>query len=184
MLLPLGGGTVLSRVLEHARGSRCQPVIVVVGAEREAVGGEAAGACVVPNPRYAEGMATSLAAGIDALPAACEAAVVLLGDQPCVTAATIDALIDAFRRTGKPLVASRYETTAGTATGAPMLIAAWMFAEARALAGDAGARVLVAQHPALVEAVPLPDAAAADIDTPDDLARLQRACPHEGTPPR
>jgi molybdenum cofactor cytidylyltransferase len=180
MLLRLGGRTVLRRVVDHARASQCAPVLVVVGAEAAAVAAEAAGVRIVWNPRYAEGLATSLAAGVAALPGDCEAAVVLLGDQPGVTAPAIDALIAAFRRTGKPLVASRY----GTATGAPMLIAAPMFSEAQSLQGDAAGRLLIARHPDLVEGVPLPASAAADLDTPQDLARLRAEFPEEDAPPR
>ena len=133
---------------------------------------------LVVNGRYREGMGTSLAAGIAALPAHCEAAVVLLGDQPCVDAGAINALIDAHRRTGKPIIASRY----GAVTGAPTLLGRALFAEARDLTGDVGGRFLIERHPDLVAEVSLPPLAAADLDTPDDLARLKERI--EGGAPR
>ena len=123
LLLPVGGEALLAPVLRAARSSRCGTVFVVVGAaagsDEVAALVRQAGAHAVLNPRFAEGMGTSVAAGIAALPDDCEAAVVMLGDQPFVGAGTVNALIDAHRDTGRPLVASRY----GAVLGAPMLIA-------------------------------------------------------------
>ena len=173
LLLPVGGETLLTRVLRAARASRCDDVLVVVGAGAEeiTVVAREAGARPVLNPRYAEGMGTSVAAGVAALPEDCEAAVVMLGDQPFVGAGVIDALIDAYRETGRPLVASRY----GTVRGAPMLIGRALFDEARALDGDVGARVLLRRHPELVAEVDVGQGPASwDVDTPDDLERVRR----------
>ena len=170
LLLGLAGQSLLGRVVASARASRCAEIVVVLGAEAENIRPEMEGARVrlVTNARYREGMGTSLAAGIAALPPECEAAVVLLGDQPFVDAGSIDALIDAYRRTGKPIVVSRY----GDVTGAPTLFARALFPEAARLRGDAGGRPLVQRHPELVEEVALPAAAGRDVDTPEDLARL------------
>jgi len=174
LLLPVGGEALLARVLRAARASRCDDVLVVVGAGAEDITAAAreAGARAVLNPRYAEGMGTSVAAGIAALPDECEAVVVLLGDQPFVGPEIINALIDAHRDTGRPLVASRY----GTVRGAPMLIGRDLFDEARALDGDVGARVLLRRHPELVAEVDVGEGPASwDVDTPDDLERARRA---------
>lgn len=180
LLLRLAGRSLLQHVMDNVRGSRCGEIIVVLGEAAEQVGAEAQGDRVrlVVNPRYREGMGTSLAAGIAALAPPCEAAVVLLGDQPCVTAGMIDTLIDAHRRSGKPLVASRY----GPVVGAPTLIGRALFPDARRLAGDQGGRSLIQQHPDQVEEVLLPPSAAVDVDTPEELARL-RAALEEGARP-
>lgn len=180
LLLALGGRSVLRHVIDHARGSRCDGIVVVVGdaADRVAAEARGPGVRIVVNERYREGMGTSLAAGISALAPDCEAAVVLLGDQPYVTAAVIDALIDAHRTTGKPIVASRY----GDGMGAPALLGRPLFADARRLGGDAGARLLIQRYPDQVAEVPLSAAAAVDIDTPEEFARL-RASVEEGTGP-
>jgi len=180
LLLRLSGRSMVQRVVDSVRGSRCDEIVVVLGEAADRVGAEAAGDRVrlVVNDRYGEGMGTSLAAGIAALGPQCEAAVVLLGDQPCVTAGMIDALIDAHRRTRKPIVASRY----GSVIGAPTLIGRALFPEARRLAGDSGGRVLIQQHPDLVDEVRFPPAAAADVDTPEEFARL-RAAIERDTPP-
>jgi molybdenum cofactor cytidylyltransferase len=178
LLLNLAGRSMVRHVVEHARASRCEEVIVVLGEAADLVAPEARGPGVrfVLNERYREGMGTSLATGIAALPPECEAAVVLLADQPYVDSSAIDALIEAFDRTGKPLIVSRY----GTVSGAPTLIGRACFAEARQLRGDVGGRLLIQRHPDLVEAVPLPRSAAVDVDTPEDLARLKETI--EGDP--
>ena len=170
-LLTLSGRSLLRQVIERARASACQEVIVVLGAgaDRVAAAVRDSGARLVVNDRYREGMGTSLGAGIAALPPECEAAVVLLGDQPRIDADVIDALIEVHRRTAKPIVASRY----GGVAGAPTLIGRALFPEAMRLWGDVGGRFLIRQHPDLVAEVPLPEAAAVDLDTPEDYARLK-----------
>ena len=171
LLLTLRGSTLVARVIAAARASWCDDVLAVLGEMADRVGAEAraAGVRTVFNPRYREGMGTSIAAGIDALAPECDAVVVLLGDQPCVGADTINALIDAHRTSGKPLVASRY----GNVVGAPTLIARPFFAEAAALSGDVGARPLFTRHPECVAEVPMPPEVAWDVDTPEDLRRLR-----------
>lgn len=174
LLLKVGGQTLLARAITAAKASRCDDVLVVLGEQAEQVGREAAaaGARTVLNPRYREGMGTSLAAGIAALPRECEAAVVLLGDQPCLDAAAINAIIETYRTTGKPIVASRY----GTIVGAPTLIGRPLFGEAAGLTGDVGGRQLIRRHPEQMAEVDLSlEMASWDVDTPEDLERLRRA---------
>ena len=173
MLLRVGGERLLARAVRTARASRCDEVYVVVGADAEAVSAVVrdGGARPVANPRYPEGMGTSVAAGIAALPHDCEAAVVMVGDQPFVSADALNALIDTYRRTGRPLVASRY----GAVLGAPMLIGRALFEEALALDEDVGARVLLRRHPELTSEVDVGEGPASwDVDTPDDLERARR----------
>ena len=180
LMLEIAGRTVIQRVVDHVRQSRCDRIVVVVGdaADHVAAAVRGPGVHVVVNERYAEGMGTSIAAGVSALPAECEAAVVLLGDQPRLPAASIDALIDAYRTTGKPLVASRH----GAVTGAPTLIARALFDEARRLAGDVGGRWLIDRHPDLVAEVPLSPDLAVDLDTPEEFARVRAAIETDSPP--
>ncbi len=175
LLLTIAGQSLLRHVIQSAQASRCDEILVVVGDTADRVGQEAAAAGVrtVLNPRYREGIGTSLAGGIAALPRECEAAVVLLGDQPRVDAGAINALIDAYRATGKPLVASRY----GHVRGAPTLIGRMLFEEAARLGGDQGGRPLIERHPDLVADVVLAEDAARDINTPEDFAQFKTGDP-------
>ncbi len=118
----------------------------------------------VRNPYHATGQSSSLAAGLHALAADTEAAVVLLADQPGVTDAEVRALIDAFERSRSRIVRIAYEDGPG-----PALLSREVHAEAGHLHGDAGARTLIASHPDWVEKVAVPFRAPPDVDRPEDL---------------
>lgn len=167
----LSGKPMVRCAAQAALGSRARPVVAVVGHEAEAVRAALAGLDVgiVHNPDFATGLASSLRAGIRAVPADCGGALVLLGDMPQITAEHLDRLIAAFVAD-----AIIVPTQAGK-RGNPVLWPAVYFAEMRQLVGDAGARSLMAAHTDQVRDVDLgTDAIFADVDTPDALARLRR----------
>ena len=166
-LSPLHGRPLLAYALDAARSSGCSPVVLVVSDERVAAAA-GAGIEIVRNDAPERGIASSLQCAArlepdDAVPAV----VVGLADQPLVGA-------EAYRR-----VAAAYDDGADLAfatydgvRGNPVLIARPYWAEAMELTGDEGARVLFRRHPAV--AVPCDDTgAAADVDTPEDLAELE-----------
>lgn len=119
---------------------------------------------VVYNGAFRDGQATSLAAALHVLDDESEAAVVLMADQPGITADVIRALVDRFRATRKQVVRALYEDGPG-----PSLLSREIYAEAGHLHGDVGARVLIASHPEWVEEVAIDGPAPPDVDTPDDL---------------
>src|SRR5262249_56261021 len=92
----------------------------------------------VVNPRPQDGEGSSVAAGGAALKPWTTAALIALGDQPRMPAAVIPALLEAFRRSGKAIVAPLYQGIQGT----PVVFSSEVFAELRALTGDAGARAV------------------------------------------
>lgn len=171
LILPLpGGSTVLEQAVKNAVGWHPVETIVVMqpGMDdlREAV--ERQPVKVVLNSRYASGMASSLRAGIEALPEEVEAVLVLLGDQPSVAGSIIESLVEAFQRERKPITIPVY----GDLTGPPTLFRREVFPELLALTGDEGARSVVRPNPARVAKVPLPAGAMPlDIDTPEDYER-------------
>jgi molybdenum cofactor cytidylyltransferase len=151
--------------VDALRGAGVDEIIVVTGHDAEAV--EAAlpaDVQVVRNDAYREGQATSLAAGLHGLDEATEGAVVLMADQPGVTAGDVAALIAGFRSTRARIARLRYTDGPG-----PALLSREIHAEAGHLHGDAGARMLIASHPDWVEEVPVDRPTPPDIDTPDDL---------------
>lgn len=160
LLAPLpGGGTVLDAALGAALDAGIGPVYVVVGAVEVA----APGCRVVPNPAWAGGIATSLAAGIAAAAADGHGAVVVgLGDQPGVTA-------EAWRRVAAATAAPLAVATYGGVRGHPVRLAAEVWPELPAT-GDAGARALLRRPGHRVTEVPCPGSAA-DVDTREDLHR-------------
>jgi len=173
-LLPYRGRPLLGWAMAAMAASAVDTTLVVLGHDAERVRREVAlgGARVVLNERYAEGLSTSLHAGLDALQSdeRIEAAVVTVGDQPLLGPEVVDALIAAYHSGGAPLVAADY----GDHRGTPLLLARTLWPLARAIEGDQGARALLKAHPGEVATVPVPPDVAADVDTWDDYKRLPR----------
>jgi molybdenum cofactor cytidylyltransferase len=161
----IGGMPMLRHALMAATGSSSAQTIVVTGHERERVEALLAGLAVRPvhNPDYANGLATSLAAGIAAVPQVCGGVIVLLGDMPRITAEMIDRMADAFAATGGEAI---IVATHGGERGNPVIWPRRHFAALTALTGDKGARDLIASHAGEVVTVELGPAAGFDVDTP------------------
>ena len=94
LVAEIGGKPLVRIAAEQALASRAKPVIVVTGHQRERVEAALAGLPVrlVHNPDFADGLGTSLRAGIAAVPADADGAIVCLGDMPQVDARLIDRL--------------------------------------------------------------------------------------------
>ena len=171
LVADVAGEAIVRRVVRAALASRARPVTVVVGHARSAVEAALAGlpAEIVPNPEFASGIASSLRAGLAATPADVAAAVVLLGDMPNVEAGLIDRLIDAFRTHSNALAVAPVQDGR---RGNPVLLARPLFAPAMRLAGDEGARRLLAGFGAgqVVEVDAGGSDVSFDVDTPSDLA--------------
>jgi molybdenum cofactor cytidylyltransferase len=172
-LLSLWRGKPLVRTaVENVLASRAASVVLVTGHQAEAVREALAGLPVTfaHNPDFAEGLSTSVGAGIAAVPPDADAAVICLGDMPGVDAALIDALIAAFDpERGALAVVPTVEGRRGN----PVLWARRFFSELRHLEGDSGARqILSANRDAVVEIPVATRGAAIDVDTAEDLATL------------
>ena len=171
LLLPLGGRPVLRYAAERLLAASLSPVIVVTGPEQTATASALAGLDVelVGNPSPEAGQATSVRAGIAALPPGTEAALIALGDQPFLAAEVIPRLIDALRQSGRAIAAPRYRDGPGN----PVLFGAAVFPELLALGGDRGARSVVDRDPGRVALVDIDRLMPQDIDTPEDYERLR-----------
>ncbi|HEX8293606.1 MAG TPA: nucleotidyltransferase family protein [Pyrinomonadaceae bacterium] len=168
--LPYRGESLLRRAALAALGAGCRPVVVVTGANAELSRRELEGLDVreVFNPLWETGMASSIRAGVEALSRAdADAAVLLLCDQPHVTADVISRLVGASRVTASPLVASAY----GGDFGAPALFGKALFDELTRLEGAAGAKQVIKRHASEAHFLPF-DEGEVDVDTPDDFSRL------------
>ena len=168
LFLRLDGETLLRRAVTRAAMAGLDPVIVVVGFERERAERElAALPCrAVFNPDHAEGQHTSFRAGIAAVPDEAAAALVLLVDMPRVTAGMIGALVERYRETRAPLVVSDY---AGV-SAPPTLYDRSLFPEILAMPGDGCGRQIVKRHRGEASTVPWPAERLADLDAPADIA--------------
>jgi molybdenum cofactor cytidylyltransferase len=161
-LAKVGAGTMLERVAEIARAAGLSPVVVVLPSTISPPDGTLG----VVNDRPEDGISRSLRLAVEALPGDVDAAVVLLGDQPTVPIAWIEALLEGARN--HPVVAVRAEGRIGP----PVLLRREAFALVSEATGDAGLAPVLARHAELVSHVDVP-AHAPDVDTPADLASLQ-----------
>jgi molybdenum cofactor cytidylyltransferase len=165
-LVSIDGVPLVLHAVAALRDAGLDEIVVVTGHDADAVEAVLPGGVrAVRNPAYREGQATSLAVGLHALDPETEAAVVLMADQPGVTARDVTALVDGFRSSRGRIVRLRYVDGPG-----PSLLSREIHAEAGHLHGDAGARVLMASHPEWVVDVPVDRPVPRDIDLPGDLA--------------
>ncbi len=181
LLQPFGVGTVLGAVLAATLGSRARPVVVITGHDREAV--EAAVGAVraqhgaprrLHNPDFAAGeMASSIKVGLAWLQAnAPETKWVLIvpGDMPRLSAAILDAVLEAGAASDALIVAPRYRGERGH----PVLLARAIWSDALALPPGAQMRALLGARASDVHLFDLDDAGViVDVDTPDALRRAR-----------
>ena len=173
LLLDLRGRPLLLWAVEAALASAASETIVVVGSEAEHTTQALHGmpVTVVVNDDYREGMSSSLRVGVRAVGEGRDAAVILLGDQPFVTAELLDRLIAAFATTGKAIVRPLVDGVPAN----PVLLSATLFPELLAQRGDVGGREVVDRHRDEVGLVTVDDPwVTTDIDSMEDYEAARR----------
>jgi molybdenum cofactor cytidylyltransferase len=173
LLEKIGGRPLVRIVAEAAVASTARPVIVVTGHQRERVEAALAGLRVrfAHNAHFVDGLGTSLKAGIAAVPAEADGAIICLGDMPQVDAALIDRLIGAFDPDKGALAVV---PTINGHRGNPVVWSRRFFPDLMAVEGDVGARHLIGRYAEAVTEVPLAGTAAlTDIDTPEALLAVK-----------
>jgi molybdenum cofactor cytidylyltransferase len=164
------GKPLVRRTAERVVASNASGVVVVTGHQGERVHAALAGLklAMADNPHFAEGLSSSLKAGIANVPDTAAGAMIVLGDMPGVSSADIDQLIEAFRKSGgKAVVRASY----GGKRGNPVILPRALFASVSHLEGDTGARHLVEAGDVEVIDVEIGPAAAVDVDTPEALEK-------------
>ncbi len=169
LLLTLGDKPIVRWSVEHLL-PHVRDLIVVSPPDAAALRAALEGLPVrfVVNPNPADGQGSSIAVGMSAVPPLAQAVIVALGDQPRLPAEVFTALLAAREKTGKPIIAPVYRGVQGT----PVLFSADIFGELSALSGDEGAKSIVRARPERVASLAFPFAMPADVDTPEDYARL------------
>jgi molybdenum cofactor cytidylyltransferase len=171
LLFELEGESILRRAAKRALAGGLSPLLVVLGHESNKAARELDG---LPckwalNPLYEQGINSSLKSGIMAVPPQARAAMVLLADMPFVTPEMIAAMIDRYRTTQAPLVISDYDGV----NAPPMVYDRSLFNELLMMTGEGCGRQVVKRHREEAEVVPWPVSALADIDVPEDYARVK-----------
>src|SRR5262249_49639861 len=154
LLAEIGGRPLVRIAAEEALASRAKPLIVVTGHERERVEAALDGLPVkfVHNPDFAQGLGTSLRAGIQAVPAEADGVIVCLRAMRQVDAGLIDRLIAAFDpEKGALAVVPTIEGRRGN----PVLWSRRFFPDLMAIEGDVGARHLIGRYGEAVAEVPV-----------------------------
>ena len=176
LLASYQGRPLVETVLSQLHEAPVNEIIAVVG-DQTGEGGvrlrqvcSLYGAIIAENPRWEEGISTSVKRGLAACSPDTDAAVVVLGDQPLVGARAVERLVEAHEGGAAVAVA-----TYGGKRRNPALFArgTWPILEEE-LSGDEGARGFLRRHPEMVTEVPCDDVAdPTDVDTVEDLRRLE-----------
>ncbi len=174
LLLEIDGKPMVIHAIDAMLASKVDHVVVVTGHEAEAVR-QAIGErpmTIVHNPAFADGLSTSLSAGLDALPSDIGGVLVGLGDMPRIGSADIDRLIAAFNPAeGRAICVPAVNGKRGN----PVLFSIEFLDEMRGIEGDVGARHLIGiHHDRVVEVEMADDAALIDVDTKEALEALSR----------
>ena len=173
LVAEVAGKPMVRHVAEAALASRADAVVVVTGHEPERVEAALEGLDVryVHNPHYADGLSTSLRAGLTAIPEDAEAALILLGDMPLVTSEDCDKVLAGLAEPDTLVAIAAVDG----ARGNPVAWSRRLFPELKATEGDAGGRALLSRYGDHVTMVEIGRAAAMDADTPEALSAIRSA---------
>jgi molybdenum cofactor cytidylyltransferase len=163
----IGQNTILDHVLQNLRASNVDDVVVVLGAYADEIREKVhMGERVITNSDYADGMSSSIHAGLRALPEGTDAALIVLGDQPFVTPRTINRLIDEYRRNPARAIIPTYKGVRGN----PVLIDRSLFPEMMRIRGDVGCKSVLGDHGKNIVQLAVEDRGVLiDIDRREDL---------------
>lgn len=173
-LLPIDGQPMVRQVTAAVCAADLAQVVVVTGAQAEGVSKALAGLPVevVVNEAWAEGLSRSVGVGLRALRPEIQAALMVLADQPALTAELLNSLAARYRTTGAAIVVPVYQGRRGN----PVLFDRSLFGELLAVEGDRGGRVLLARHGSRIEQVEVDSPAVLlDIDTRADYEKARGA---------
>ncbi len=170
-LLPYGDGTLLGHVVGVARACPFDQMVVAIGGSADEVRAtvDLAGADVVVNDAFGAGCSSSIAAALGVVEPRCDLLVLMLGDQPGVTADAVAALLGG--RGDAPLAICRYDD----GPGHPIAFTAGVFPALADLHGDKGVWRLLDQRAGEVANVPVAGRIPLDVDTPEDYRAVLAA---------
>lgn len=169
LLALFDGVPLVRRMAQAALAAATGDLVVVTGHQPERITAALAGlpARIVHNPRFGEGLSTSLKAGIAALPRSAAGALVMLGDMPGLAPEDLARLATAFGDAGSAHVV---RATHNGKRGNPVVLPRSLFAAVAKLEGDTGARHLIEAEGGEVVDIELGSTASLDVDTVEAMA--------------
>jgi len=170
LLLPFGEKTIIETIIDSVIQSKLDDVLVVLGAHREKIEKKIKDFSIkiVVNPNFKNDMLSSVQCGFRALPEDVEASLVILGDQPEISSALINKIVEAYKKSKKGIVLPVYRKNRGH----PVLIDMKYQGEIEDLNPDLGLRNLVYKHAEdILEVEVITPSILQDIDTIEDYNR-------------
>jgi len=145
LLLPYGEKTIIETIVKTVVSSNVENTLVILGSDREKIEEKIKNfpVKIVYNRDFRSGMLSSVQCGFKAVPEETRAVLVVLGDQPKISADVINKLIDAYKSTGKGIVLPVYKKERGH----PVLIDVKYGEEVENLSPEVGLRGTVYNHP-------------------------------------
>lgn len=173
-LVVVGGRALLAQAVETALDARLDALVLVLGHAAQEIRAALpidadARLRVVVNAAYREGVASSLRAGLAALPEGTTHVAVLLADQPTLSSATVRRVVAEALDSGAWITRPVWREDGEVVPGHPVVLSGPALRELASLEGDVGARALVARHPEWVHELSMPGAPPPDVDRPGDL---------------
>lgn len=169
--LELDGVSLIDRVLRTVSGFRSLEKIVVTNDDRIASKASSLGMVPVKNPDAPLGQSTSIRQGILSARMDTKGYLFVMGDQPYLTEATLESILETFMDHPSSIVVPVY----GEEMGSPVLFPSSLKDELLAIEGDTGGRHVLKAHPDLVRPVQIPSSVELiDVDTVEDYDRLRR----------
>jgi molybdenum cofactor cytidylyltransferase len=165
LLMPWAGKTVIAYAVENLMQARVQQVVVVLGFAADKIQAEIreSEVCFVMNQDYAQGMSTSIVAGVQAVSENAQAILISLGDMPLVNASDLNRLISAFEDAhGATIALPVFKGRPGN----PVIFNVCHKDEMLKLRGDVGCKSILSCHPQQVLEVEMENAhILCDVDT-------------------
>ncbi len=166
-LLPWGEKIILQQVIDNAQSSQLDRILVVLGAQADEISRKiitSSKTDMVINLNYKEGMSSSVKCGVKNAAAKVDAYLLLLGDQPLISAQIINKVIDSYKSGGKGIARPVYKG----GHGHPVIFAAKYKKELLSI-GEGGAKMVLTNHADDILELPLEEPEILnDIDTPQD----------------
>jgi molybdenum cofactor cytidylyltransferase len=165
-LISIQGETLLEKSVKTALHSKGKNIIVVLGANEAQHRGviEDLPVSIVYNPHWQNGMGSSIKSGLKRITIKSEALIIMVCDQPLLTSSHLDTLIDHYKSTRTPIVASSYSGVIGV----PALFDKSLFARLSLLEDSQGAKKIIESGKEFTDSVNFPEGSI-DLDTPEDL---------------
>lgn len=172
-LEPWGEDSLLEHVIKRTRDFPVDEVWVVIGARSDELLDRVdfMDANVVENPEWEEGIASSIRVGLDALTqlSRCDAALIVLGDQPDVSGEVVEELLVSHRRSDHRVSVPKYRYSRGN----PVVVDRSLWPRLMSLEGDDGASRLWQAHPEWVNEVWFSEMGPRDVDTDVDVKEMK-----------